>query len=237
MSSPCNTFFTNADIVSLPDPVQRYFRACGYIGSTRRMCARIQWSGVKLRLSPAGKWRNIACHEFLAAAEPLRMVLLRSHIAGLIPFEAKDKYQGGHGNMLIKLAGLFTLQDAKGKEMDESALVTFLSECLLLPSSALQPYIRWSEVTRDCAAATIRFNNTEVKGLFFFNDCGEFIRFETGDRWQAGKHGRFTRTPWMVTASDYIEDLGIRRPRSTSACWLIHGEWWEYFKGEITAIT
>lgn len=231
-----NTLFTENDIVSLPSPVQRYFRVCGYIGAAKRVYSQIRWSAVELRSSPRGNWRKMTCYEYLAAPEPFRIVHLKTRLGGIIPFEAIDKYQGGHGNMLIKLAGLLTLQDARGKEMDQSALVTFLSECLLLPGSALQPYLRWSGVNRFCAAATIRFNGVEARGRFYFSDSGEFIRFETGDRWQAGAHGKFVRRRWAVIVSDYKEDGGIWRPRLASAYWINGNGPWDYFRGKIDGI-
>ena len=103
-------------------------------------------------------------------------------------------------------------------------------------SCALQPYIHWSESTPDSAAATIRFNGAEARGSFYFNDRNEYIRFETDDRWQAGKGGKLAKTHWMVTASDYVEDRGIRRPRRASAAWLQKDRSFEYFKGKINGI-
>ncbi len=58
-----------------------------------------------MRLSPHGHWKKMRCHEFLAAPEPMRIVHLKTRIGGLLSLEAKDKYLGGHGNMLVKLAG------------------------------------------------------------------------------------------------------------------------------------
>lgn len=205
---------TDADIQPLPAPLQRFFRTCGYIGTQQRMQCQIVWSDVRMRFSSTGSWKRIACDEFLSASEPTRIARMRTR--SLLPLTAKDEYLDGHGSMLIKLAGLITLQNAKGREMDQSGLVTVLSECLLLPSCALQPYIQWSEKDPVCAAATIRCNATESNGLFYFNERGEFTRFESGDRWQALKNGRLVQTPWKVTAADYVEDAGIRRPSLTS---------------------
>jgi hypothetical protein len=49
------------------------------------------------------------------------------------PFEGRDKYQDDHGNMLIKIGKLLTLQEAKGEAMDRSGLVTILAEAFVLP--------------------------------------------------------------------------------------------------------
>jgi Family of unknown function (DUF6544) len=234
--SKTTTCFTETDLYFLPEPVQRYLRSCGYIGSKKQLYGLIRWKNVKMRLSSHGPWKKVDCHEFLAAPEPMRIMHLKTRIGGLLRLEAKDKYIGGHGNMLIKMAGM-TLQDAKGREADASALVTFLSECLLLPACALAPYIRWEAVDGNTAAATIRSGDTEVNGVFYFNNRGEFIRFETGDRWEAGRHGEFIKANWMVMANDYIVENGISRPGHVVAAWSHEGKLKEYFKGEIGGIS
>jgi len=229
-----DNYFTESGILPLPTPVQRYFRTCGYIGRQQRMQCRIVWSDVQMRFAMTGSWKKIECDELLSAAEPARIAQMRTH--GLLPVTAKDEYKNGHGSMRIKLAGLITLQNSRGREMDQSGLVTILSECLLLPSCALQPYIWWKETGENNATAIIRYNETEAEGIFHFNDRDEFTAFETCDRWQSQKNGSFARTPWKVTAADYIDDGGLRRPRTTAASWLTNGQWWEYFNGNIAGI-
>jgi hypothetical protein len=130
---------------------------------------------------------------------------MESHIWGLFPFEGRDKYQDGHGNMLIKLMKLFTVADDKGKEMDESALVTILAEALIVPSYALQSYITWMAIDSMAAKATIRFRETEVSGVFYFNEAGENIRFETNDRYQSQKDGSHKKIKWIAVPGNYQE--------------------------------
>ena len=231
-----DTLFTETDVCFLPIPVQRYFRSCGYIGTKKLMFGQIRWKNVQMRLSPRGHWKKMRCSEFLAAPEPMRIAHMKTKVGGLLCLEAKDQYNGGHGNILVRLAGMITLQDAKGEEMDASGLLTVLSECLLLPACALQLYIRWEAINRNMAAAVIRFRDTEVRGVFYFNDRDEFIRFETEDRWKAGKPGEFTKVKWMVTAGDYIEENGMRKPGRVTAAWVEAGKIMEYFKGEIEGI-
>lgn len=228
-----NTIYPT-DIRALPGPVRRYCRLCGYTSTAQPTQCRIIWSDVKMRFSPTGRWKKIYCDEYLSADGPARIANMRTK--GILPITAKDQYQQGHGSMLIKLAGLISLQNAKGREMDQSGLVTILSECLLFPSFLLQPYIQWTAIDHYQAGATIRVNETSASGRFYFNNAGEFTSFESTDRWQALKDGSFARTPWKVTASDYVEDAGVRRPSLTTASWLNNGQWWEYFKGSIVAI-
>ncbi|GGA94501.1 DUF6544 family protein [Puia dinghuensis] len=230
------SIFTEADIVRLPEPVQRYFRSCGYLGKLKQFHSRVIWKNVAMQFSPHGKWRRLQCNQFNSVPEPVRMMHLKTRLGGILPFEARDKYQDGHGNMLIRALSFLTVQDVKGREIDESELVTILSESLLIPAYALQPYIRWSAVASDRAEATMEYNGTTVKGLFFFNNRGEMTRFETYHRWRAEKGGRFQRVPWCITTGDYVLHEGIMRPSRASAAWLEGGNWVDYFRGEIAGI-
>ncbi|HVS98395.1 MAG TPA: DUF6544 family protein [Puia sp.] len=231
-----NAIFTERDIAALPRPVQRYFRSCGYLGARKQLYARIQWAEVRMRFSDKGRWQRMVCSEFLAVPEPVRIAHLRTHAASLIPIDAIDKYQGGHGNMLIRLANAITLQDVRGTEMDQSALVTFLSECLLLPAIALQPYLRWSDVSEDCALATISYMGTTASGWFHFNERGECVLFETDHRWKTLKGGKLKRVPWRVQLSEYEVDGYVLHPGKASAYWVQNGASQEYFTGKIRNI-
>jgi len=113
----------------LPEPVQRYFRRCGYIGKEKINNIRIDYENSFIKMSPEKKWlkSDIIKRIFLST---YKLALITAKLSGY-SFEGRDKYQNGKGNMLIKLLKMFTVADAKGKEMDESALVTLLSEVYL----------------------------------------------------------------------------------------------------------
>jgi hypothetical protein len=64
---------------------------------------------------------------------------------GVIPFEGRDKFLDGKGNMIGRLAKIKTVFDVTGAEMDVSAAVTYLSESLIVPACALQKYRGWKE--------------------------------------------------------------------------------------------
>ena len=228
--------FTEDDLRGLPEPVQRYFRDCGYLGSTKQLYGRVHWKEVRMRFSGKGRWQSLECSEFLAAPEPIRIVHFKTRAAGLLPLDAIDKYQGGQGNMLIRLANAITLQDVGGAEMDQAGLVTFLSECLLLPAIALQPYLRWSNVSGNCALATISYRGATASGWFHFNERGEYVLFETEGRWMALKGGKFKNAGWRVELSDYEVDGYVLHPGKVRVYWLQNGELEEYFTGKIKSI-
>lgn len=226
---------SEADISALPEPVKRYLAYCGFMGKPKMTNARFDWEDVQIILNPGKGWIPLECYQFNFVPEPARIVYMKSKIAGLIPFEGRDKFQNGEGNMLIKLLKFITIDNNKGSEMNISALVTLLSEVLLVPACVLQAYIKWVPVDSNTAKAIIKFNGIEVSGVFHFNDLGEYVQFDTDDRFQAAGKS-YKRAQWSVTLREYIEKKEMKFPTTLTALW--HEDYgdFEYFKGKIKNI-
>ncbi|GBD91879.1 hypothetical protein BMS3Abin04_02611 [bacterium BMS3Abin04] len=224
------------DIATLPKPVQRYFRYCGYIGKVKMVNAKIDLENVFLKRAPNNKWMRLNCRQYNSVSKPTRIIYLKNNILGIIPFEARDKCQNGKGNMLIKLLKLFTVADAKGLEMDKSALVTVLSETFIIPTYALQDYIEWEAVDNNNAKATLTYNDIKVSGAFNFNDKGEMVSFYTDDRYFAEKDGAYKKIPWSVIVDNYMEKDGIKFPCEIKVIWHYESSDFEYFKCKISNI-
>lgn len=229
------SFVTYQDIAILPEPVKRYFHYCGYLNKEKMMNAEIKWGDFFLKLDPNKKWLKLKCFQFNSVLEPCRIVFMKSKIFGIFPFEGKDKYQDGHGNMLIKLLKFFKLDEVTGKEMDQGELVTVLAEALLIPTYSLQPYITWTSINNNACKAVIEFNNIKAEGTFYFNELGEFIRFETKDRYRSDKK-HFKKVRWSAVASNYIEKNGIKFPSRLKGIWHMEKGDFEYFIGTINSI-
>jgi hypothetical protein len=227
---------TEEDIAPLPLPVQNYIRNCGYVGKKKMTNARIIWKDVLLRRNQNTAWMDLNCYQFNSVPEPCRIVYMKSNLFGFFPFEGRDKYQNGKGNMLIKLLKLFTITDARSKEMDISALVTTLAETLLIPSQALQSYIKWFPVDDFSAKAVINSGGTEVSGIFEFNENYEMTRFVTTDRYQSQKNSTNKNIKWSGIAGNYCQKEGIKFPSVFEAVWHQDNSDFEYFKGVIDSI-
>jgi len=229
-------FITEKEIAALPEPVQKYFRHCGYLGKEKMINAEIQWKEAYLKMAPDKKWIRLKCYQFNSIPEPVRIVYMKTSILGIFPFEGRDKYQDGHGNMLIKLLKGIKVADAKGKEMDASALVTLLAEALIIPAYAFQPYLQWTEIDSNTAKAVMHYHETEVSGLFYFNAQGEMVRFETHDRYYSERGKEYKKLKWSILFSHYIEKNGIRFPSEVKVLWHTDQGDFEYFKGTIANI-
>jgi hypothetical protein len=222
------------DIINLPPPLQNYFRICGYIGKSRVVNSYISWNNTYLKFG--NRWSKINCVQYNSAAEPCRIVYMSSKIFSLIPFEGRDAYVNGHGNMLIKLMKFINIQDQKGFEMDTSALVTVLAEVILLPEYALCGYINWQPIDDFKTKAEISYNGVKASGIFNFSEKGEIISFETNDRYKSGPDGTNIKMRWYITADEYTSFNDIKYPRYLTANWDTPDGELKYFKGEINKI-
>jgi hypothetical protein len=225
---------TDSAIARLPAPVRRYFRFAGYVGRPSPRNARVTWGDFRLKRGRDKAWMPLSCRQFNSVAEPMRIAYMSGRLFGVMPFEGRDKFQDGHGHMLIKAGGLFTVVDEKSRKLDESGLVTVLAEALLVPAYALQPYMRWEELDSLRARATLNWNGITASGIFHFAPTGESTRFETRVRWQQGADS--LPIPWSGYSTDYAERDGIRFPRGMRAVWHERGGDFEYVQGRIERI-
>jgi len=224
------------DIENLPEPVQKYFRNGGYIGRIKMFNAKIILENTFFRRAPNNRWMKLNVYQYNSVIEPVRIVYLQKNILGIFPFEARDKYQDGKGNMLIRLLKLVTVADAKGREMDQSGLVTILSETFIVPNYALQDYIKWETINKNEVKAILTFKGLKVEGIFSFNNEGEMVRFYTEDRYFVNKDGTFKKNPWSIYVEAYKVMNGVKVPSYIRVVWHLEEGDFEYFKGNISNI-
>lgn len=228
--------FTKNEFAALPEPVKQYLDYCGFAGKEKMQNAKIVWSEAKHKRSVRSNWMRLSYFQFNSVPEPVRIVDIKGKL-GIMSMSISEKYQNGMGIWQMKIANKFTLIDAKNnEELNRSALVTFLSEALLIPSIALQPYIQWYPIDELSARAVISHNGNVVSGSFFFNKQREFIRFETEDRFNSEDGKLFSQCKWSGICSHYAEKNGVKFPTAFKAVWHLDNQDFEYFNGNINEI-
>jgi hypothetical protein len=226
---------TEDRLTALPEPVRRYLRSCGWVGQPLPMNAEIEWRESAIRLGVDRPWMKLRTYQFNSVPEPMRAAYMRGRILGVVPMEGRDIYQNGRGQMLIRLGRVFTVGDETGPEMDRSALVTILAEALLVPGYATQPYIIWTPMDDRSAAATVRHGGVVASGVFHFDRAGDFVRFESDDRYQStGEDARKVR--WSVDVLGHQDQDGLRIVGGLRAIWHEDQGDFEYFRGRIQAV-
>jgi hypothetical protein len=210
--------FIAEEIENLPVPVKKYFETCGYIGTPKMAYMKAVYKNADFLLSADKPYSKIDYTQYNFVKKPVRIAFVDTSIYG-IPFQGFDSYVGGKGGMKGVIAKAFTLFNEMGSEMDIACLVTVLSECLIVPSIALQDYIVWENIDDTHAKATISYYGISASGTFTFAENGEMISFTTNDRWAVETNGTKTQTLWSILISDYEEKDGIIQPTSFKTVW------------------
>jgi hypothetical protein len=131
--------------------------------------------------------------------------------------------------MQVKVAGVFTMADARGDEMDRAEAVTLFNDmCLLAPGSLLDPGIRWESVDARTARAHFTNGSHTIAATLVFGEDGLLRNFVSDDRSRASPDGKtFTRLRFSTPVRDY-------RPYGPARL-AAHGEArWHLPEGEFT---
>lgn len=227
--------FAEEDIADLPLPVQNYFRYCGYIGAPKMSHIKAMHRNVDFSFGKDKPATKIDYTQYNFANEPIRIAYIDSSMYG-IPFEGLDSYIDGAGSMKGVIAKLFTLFNQTGEAMDKASLVTYLSECLIIPNVALQDYVIWEEIDDLHAKATISYYGISASGTFTFNEKGEMLSFTTDDREVISTDGTSEKVKWSAVCSEYEKTNGIKKPSVFQAIWHYDDGDLIYFDGKDTVI-
>ena len=227
---------SHEQLAALPALLQTYLHKAGFVGAPLSTNFCLEWENTHLKLEPEKDWMHIDCSQFNTAAPPTRIALMQSKMLGFVPFAGRDKYQNSEGNMLIKLAN-FTVSNTKGPEMNVSALVTFLSESVLLPAALLEQYTRWRQLDAYTLEATITDAGISATGRFYFDENGLPYKFETADRFYSTGGEQHRRYPWTAYYMDYKSLDGLYLPSKLKAAWQLPNGEYTYFTGNIKSIT
>lgn len=226
-----------SDLDSLPAPVRRYLLKTGIVGKERVRTFRGKFSGrMKLGGEKAG-WTKVSVEQYSTVDTNLtRIFYIKSTMFGIIPIVGRDKYENGHGNMLIRVCDLFTVVNQTGPAMDKSELVTFLNDMSMVPSAMLNKKILWMPLSDTSACATIFDRGLKVSGIFFFSKDGDLVNFVTSDRTYDDGRGDVRKADWWTPFSHHRDFHGVRVPAEGKAVWDFGNRKFEYARFTIKNI-
>lgn len=213
-----NSILTENDTKHLPKPVQKYLAYVGVIGKAKVKNMRITFAG-EMKLDPKKDWLQIKSEQYNFFDNPTRIFLIQAKMSG-IPIIGLHYYQQGKANMLIKLAGLFTVADAKGPEMDQGETVTFFNDmCLLAPATLIDKRIKWETVDPLTVKAIFDNNGRKVLAVLYFNERGALINFISDDRSMTEAGKSYQRLRWSTPVRKYQKINGLKLPGYAEAIW------------------
>jgi|SRR3989304_381303 len=222
-----------ADLEGLPLCVQKWLENSQVIGKERIRTVRLKQKGL-MRRKKGQPWMPAEAGQYFTIDEPGFIWKAKIKAAPLLYITGRDKYYEGNGNMLIKLLSLITVADARGKELDQSALLRYLGETVWFPTAALSSYIKWEVIDSNSARATMSYRGITASGVFIFNEKSEVIKF-VAERYME-LNGQYVMETWSCPLKDYKEFNGIRIPTKGEAVWNLKTGDFSYYQVEITEI-
>jgi hypothetical protein len=224
---------TEEMLEDLPQPVQRYLDYTGVVGKPLVDSVHLKQIG-RFRQGLDRPWMPMVAEQTYTTNPPGFVWNARFKFAGLPLLRARDKYEGGHGHMFGKLAGLFTVFDVRGEELDQGTMVRYLSEMIWFPSAFLGENISWNRLDDHSAQVTFTDYEKSVSAQMYFDETGKLTNF-TADRYREIE-GEFSLDPWSTPITSYGVRAGLNLPVGGQAVWNLPAGDLLYIEVQITEI-
>lgn len=209
---------TEEDIRHLPESVQKYLRYVGAIGKEKVRNFRVIFDG-EFKTDPEKGWAKMDGLQYTDLTDTTRLYYLEMKMFGLT-VSGLHKYANAKATMLVKLAGLITVADGKGEEMNQGETVTVFNDmCLLAPASLIDKRIEWESIDPLTVKATFNNNGCKISALLYFNDKGELINFTSDDRYYSPTGKTYESFRWSTPSKEYKDYNGIRISSGGEAVW------------------
>ena len=211
-----NYRITEEALEGLPVIVQKYLVHTGIIGRYWIDTVRLKQVG-RFRQSRDHSWMPVTAVETYSTNPPGFEWDARFKVAGIPLLRAKDRYESGHGHMFGKLAGLLTVFDDRGEQIDQASLMRYLNEMMWFPTAFLGSNITWTAIDEHIAEVMISDKGHRVSATMYFDAIGQLINF-TAMRYRENE-GEFSLDPWSTPVTGYGKLEGLNLPISGHAVW------------------
>lgn len=226
---------TREAVAGLPPAVRTWLERSGAVGREAARSVRLKQKGM-MRTAPDGTWMPVTADQRILTGSPAFIWLAEVSAAPGIFLSARDTYRGGKGRMFIRALSLFPVADARGKEIDQGAMVRYLAEIVWAPSAAVHTYIRWEGTGPNEAKATMTWGGITASGVFTFDAGGGMSGFRA--RRYYDRTGGATLEEWAIRIEPdgYREFEGVRVPSRFSVTWRLKEGDFTWYKMEISDI-
>lgn len=144
---------------------------------------------------------------------------------------ARDMYYDGRGYLEVKLLSVIKIADAKGKEIDQAALLRWLAETPWFPTALLpSEELKWEPIDNNSAKVILIDKNLTVEGVFNFNEQGQITQFK------AKRYKDKTLENWTGYYSDYKKIEGMQIPFYVEVVWNLESGDFSYAKFKVDRI-
>jgi hypothetical protein len=225
------------ELIGLPAPVQKYFRAVLKDGQPIVSAVYVEHSGTFNMSDTGEKWKRFTSTQRVIAQRPGFDWEARIEMMPGLTGRVHDAYIAGEGILHATLFGLVSLVNLRGTpEIAQGELMRFLAEAAWYPTALLPSQgVQWKAIDDFSAKATLKDGETALTLLFRFNENGlmESVRAEARGR---TVEGAVISTPWEGQWSNYELHDGICIPTEGEVAWLLPEGPKPYWRGRITSL-
>lgn len=220
---------TESDLQHLPLVVKKYLNYAGVIGKAKTLNVRIKAEG-KIRSKPEDSWMTFTSEQYNFFDQPTRVFIIKARKAG-IPAVGIHLYKKETAIMVIKIAGLFKVVDAKGPEMNQGETVTVFNDmCFMAPSTLIDKNIQWETIDSLTVRAKFTNGSITIGATLIFNEKGELVNFISNDRFETADGKLYKNYPWSTPVKEYRDFNGIRVASTVSV--IFHRPDYDFCYGE-----
>lgn len=223
---------TEEMLADLPDPVRRYLRYTGVVGKSFPGTVRLHQKG-RMRLAPGQPWIPLDAEEHYSVQPPGFVWAGTARLGPLPMARARDMYADGRGRMLVKVASLWPVVDASGEQMDQAAMIRYLSEMIWFPAAFLADNISFEAVDDSSARVTLADHGRTATGILFFDNEGRLTDF-VAKRYRSADAS--SPETWSTPITGYGEYEGLRLPARGNAAFKLSGGDLEYIDVTLTGL-
>ncbi len=221
------------EMAGLPLPVRKWLVRSGTVGHERVTSVRLKQRG-EMRTKPDGTWLPFEARQYVRTENPGFIWKAAVHVAPMLELTARDRFDSGQGNMLIKFQSLFTVADSRGSEIDQASMVRYLAELAWYPPAALSSYLAWEGIDSTSARVTMTIGSAAVSGIFRFDAEGDLTGFEA-QRYRESE-GKSSLDLWSIAMRESRSFGGIRIPAFSEVTWKLPAGDYTWFRLELTTV-
>lgn len=227
------------EIVGLPEPVQRYFKAVLQDGQAIIAKVELSQKGQFHMNETEDKWHKFTATQLVTTQ---RLGFDWDAKIEMVPFVnvfVHDTYLLGEGNLQASILGLFTVAKMHNTpELNQGELLRFFAEAVWYPTSLLPSQgVVWEIIDQHSSRATLTDGETTASVVFQFDADGLITSMRAEARCYRVVGDKSMFMPWVGNFREYSVRNGMRIPLEGEVGWE-HPEGLRlYFKGEITKIS
>jgi len=206
---------TLSSVETLPTVVQKWLRTSGSINIPPSHLKIIQKG--EMRMKPDGSWIGFDATQFNTIDPPAFVWNSQVNAGALVTIAGRDKFEDGKGNMLIKPLFIYPLANSSGDEIDQGAMIRYMSEIAWYPEAAHARYFQWQELDSTHAQLTMTYGGLTASGIFSFDAAG-LIKSFSAQRF-GDFDGEFRKEVWEVIIKEHKEINNHLIPNKCEVKW------------------